>query len=152
MEGPQELTFSQAKKPDDVEKIARYNIDAFAEGVDFDWNVSEIKQEMKTGWLLFSAELNGDVVAAVFLKKEDKKLLSKHTAIKLGHQGSGHSHAIKEFVEQKAREFGSKEILHYCGIDNFRQYSLNESHGYVKTGNALGQLGEIVEWKKKLKT
>ena len=45
----------------------------------------------------------------------------------------------------------AKEIINFCGIDNFRMYSLNESHGYQKTGRKLGDNGQVVEWKKLVK-
>ena len=95
--------------------------------------------------------LEGEIVAAVFYKIEDDALLTKNTAIKITYQGSGFSHTIKEFFEKVAREKGLKRIFHYCRIDNFRMYSLNESHQYKKTPKKLGPEGLVVEWVKSLK-
>ena len=78
------------------------------------------------------------------------ELHTKNTAVKISHKGSGFSHKIKEFLENKAKELNMKKIVHYCRIDNFRMYSLNESHGYNKTKNTFGE-GQIIEWEKKLK-
>mgnify|MGYP006297691137 CR=1 FL=1 len=114
-----------------------------------DGHLEEIKKELKEGWELYSATTGGDIIAAVFLKLEDGVLKTKNTAIKMAHQGSGYSHQIKEFMEEKAREYKAKAIYHYCRIDNFRMYSLNESHGYQKTGNKFDE-GQVVEWKKNL--
>jgi len=74
--------------------------------------------------------------------------LTKNTAVKANYQGSGFSHEIKNFFDKKAKELKAKKILHYCSIDNFRMYSLNESHGYKKTKKSEGQL---VEWVKDIK-
>ena len=49
-----------------------------------------------------------------------------------------------------AREKKLKKIVHYCRIDNFRMYSLNESHGYRKTEKAIDEAGLVVEWTKVL--
>ena len=72
--------------------------------------------------------------------------MTKNTSLKMNYQGSGYSHKIKEFFEKVARERKLKKIVHYCGIDNFRMYSLNESHGYKKTPHKLGTNGRVVEW------
>ena len=69
--------------------------------------------------------------------------------LKINHQGAGYNHLIKEFFERKAKELGVGSIKHYCRIDNFRMYSLNESHGYAKTANTIED-GQIVEWEKLL--
>ena len=72
----------------------------------------------------------------------------KNTAVKINHQGSGYSHQIKDFFELRARELKLRVIFHFCRIDDFRMYSLNESHGYKKTSRRLGKNGEVVEWRK----
>ena len=90
-----------------------------------------------------------EIVAACFYKKEDDSLLTKNTGLKINHQGSGYSHAIKEFFEREAKKLGCSRLIHYCRIDNFRTYSLNESHGYKKTGNSF-QNGQVVEWAKSI--
>jgi hypothetical protein len=145
------LDFVKATKAKVIEEIHDYTIDAFSDTPDFNWTFEEIKKEIKDGWELYGAKNgNEDIVAAVFLKVEDSKLLSKNTGLKIGHQGSGYSHEIKGFVESKAKEYKVKEIYHYCRIDNFRMYSLNESHGYKKTGQKLSD-EQVVEWSKKVK-
>ena len=110
-----------------------------------------IKKEVKDGWHLYSVILNGEIISAAFCKLEGEVLHSKNTSIKIQHQGSGFSHRIMEFFESRAKELKSSSIVHYCSIDNFRQYALNESHGYVKTSRKLGKLGHTTEWVKLLK-
>ncbi len=144
------VSFKKAKTEKDIKSILDYNIDAFSDSPDFKWTFEEIKKEVADGWELFSLNLDAEVLAAVFYKVEDDSLLTKNTAIKITHQGSGFSHAIKEFFEKVAREKGLKKIIHYCRIDNFRMYSLNESHGYKKTPRKLGPEGQVVEWMKTL--
>ena len=145
------LTFKKAKSEKDIKSIHDYNIDAFSDSPDFKWTFEEIKKEVADGWELNSLMDEGEVVAAVFYKVEIDSLLTKNTAIKIDHQGAGLSHAIKEFFEKVAREKKLKRIFHYCRIDNFRMYSLNESHQYKKTPRKLGPDGLDVEWMKSLK-
>ena len=144
------LKFQRAQSEADVVNVYEYNIDAFSESPDFNWNLDEIKKELDAGWSLYSANLNEEVIAAVFLKKDQTVLYSKTTSIKINYQGSGYSHKIKEFIEDSAKKMKAKEIVNFCGIDNFRMYSLNESHGYTKTGRKLGDNGQVVEWVKQI--
>ncbi len=145
------LTFKKAKTEKDIKSIHDYNIDAFSDSPDFKWTFEEIKGEVADGWELYSLISDAEVVAAVFYKVEGDSLLTKNTAIKIDHQGAGLSHSIKEFFEKVAREQKLKKIYHYCRIDNFRMYSLNESHQYKKTPKKLGPEGLVVEWVKTLK-
>lgn len=145
------LTFKKATSVKDIKSIHDYNIDAFSDSPDFKWTFEEIKKEVADGWELYSLISDGEVVAAVFYKVELDSLLTKNTAIKIDHQGGGLSHSIKEFFEKIAREHKLKRIYHYCRIDNFRMYSLNESHQYKKTTKKLGDEGLVVEWVKTLK-
>ncbi len=144
------LSFFSADKPKDIKKVYEYTIDAFSDTPDFNWNLEEIKKEVKDGWLLYGVTNEDDeIVAAVFFRKENGALLTKNTGLKINHQGAGYNHEIKEFFEEKAKELKAKSIKHYCRIDNFRMYSLNESHGYKKTNNKIDD-GQIVEWEKVL--
>lgn len=145
------LTFKKAKTEKDIKEIYDHNIDAFSDSPDFKWTFEEIKKEVADGWELFSLIDDSEIVAAVFYKIEDDSLLTKNTAIKIDHQGAGLSHSIKEFFEKVARDKKLKRIYHYCRIDNFRMYSLNESHQYKKTPRKLGPEGLVVEWEKKIK-
>ncbi|MCK5884817.1 MAG: hypothetical protein KAG61_14095 [Bacteriovoracaceae bacterium] len=145
-----ELKFVKASKEQDFKNIFDYNIDAFSDSPDFKWTLDEIKHEVKEGWQLFAAYLNSEIIAACFLRVDNKKLLTKNTAIKMTSQGSGYSHQIKEFFEEQAKELKTAQVIHYCRIDNFRMYSLNESHGYKKTDRKLGERGLIVEWVKSI--
>jgi len=144
------LNFKKAKTEKDVQSIYDYNIDAFSDSPDFKWSMDEIKKEVSEGWELYSLMHENEIVAAVFYKIEDDSLLTKNTAIKIDHQGAGLSHSIKEFFEKVAREKKLKRIYHYCRIDNFRMYSLNESHQYKKTPRKIGPDGLVVEWVKTL--
>lgn len=134
----------------EIQSVFDYNIDAFSDTPDFLWRLDEIKEEIENGWELYAVKWGEEVIAAVFLKHEQSALLSKNTAIKMANQGSGFSHQIKSFVESKAKELGAKKIFHYCRIDNFRMYSLNEGHGYKKT-NQIQPDPQVVEWVKVIK-
>jgi len=142
------LTFVEATKEKEILDIFDHTIDAFSDSPDFNWTLKEIKQEIKDGWRLYGAclENENEVIAALFYKVDGDILHTKNTAIKMTHQGSGYSHQIKEFYEKKAREYKLKYIYHYCRIDNFRMYSLNESHGYSKSGKTVDPEGHVVEW------
>lgn len=143
--------FKKAKTEKEIQAIVDYNIDAFSDSPDFKWTFEEVKKEVSEGWELFSLMESTEVLAAVFYKIEKESLLTKNTAIKVTHQGSGYSHIIKEFFEKVARDHKLKKIFHYCRIDNFRMYSLNESHQYKKTDKKIGEDGLVVEWVKSLK-
>ena len=145
------LRFERAKTAKDIKSIYEYNVDAFSESPDFNWNLEEISKEVEDGWDLYAAYLGKEVIAAIFLKKDSSGLMTKTTSVKLNYQGSGYSHKIKEFIEKSAKDLKAKQIFNFCGIDNFRMYSLNESHGYKKTGRKLGEKGQVVEWVKLLK-
>ena len=144
------LNFVKAKNQKDIKDIYDHTIDAFSDTPDFSWNLDEIKLEVKEGWELFSVNLGEEIIAAAFYKKDGSKLLTKNTATKMNFQGSGYSHEVKVFFENRAIELKTKEIVHYCRIDNFRMYALNESHNYKKTDRKLGREGQIVEWVKKI--
>ena len=131
------LIFQKAQSQKDIQNVYEYNIDAFSESPDFNWNLKEIQKEVVGGWDLYAAYLGEEVIAAIFLKEENGQLLSKTTSIKMNYQGSGYSHKIKEFIEESAQQNKISEVVNFCGIDNFRMYSLNESHGYKKTGRKL---------------
>lgn len=144
------LEFQEAKTKKDIEKIFDHTTDAFSDTPDFRWTIDALDEEIKEGWKLYSAFADGEIVAAVLFKLEGKSLLTKNTAVKMEFKGSGFSHQIKNFFEQQAKSNKAKEILHYCRIDNFRMYSLNESHGYEKTKNPTWEEEHIVEWRKTL--
>jgi predicted GNAT family acetyltransferase len=144
------LIFKEATSNKEIEAIYNYTIDAFSDSPDFKWTLKEIKQEFAGGWSIFSVDLAGEIIAALFLKLEKGTLYTKNTAIKMQHQGSGYSHRMKEFFEESARKLSASKIIHYCRIDNFRMYSLNESHGYFKCQDSGGEDEHIVAWEKKL--
>jgi len=145
-----ELSFKKAKKKEDIENIYNYNIDVFSDSPDFEWNLSSLQKEISEGWNLYAVKFDDDVVAAIFYQINDDSLLTKNTAIKMAYQGSGCSHQIKDFFEEIAKKNNLKKIYHFCSIDNFRMYSLNESHGYHKTDRKLGDSGQVVEWLKEV--
>lgn len=145
------LRFNKSTSKEDFEQIHEYTIDAFSDTPDFAWTLDEIEKEVADGWEL-EAAYNGEdeIVAALFYMDTGEVLLTKNTGLKIHHQGSGYSHQVKEHFETVAREKKLDAIAHYCRIDNFRMYSLNESHGYKKTETKIGD-GQVVEWVKKLK-
>lgn len=144
-----ELIFKKASTKAEIKKVFNYTIDAFSDSPDFKWTIGEIQNEVDNGWELYSASSGDEIIAAVFLKIDGEALLTKNTSVQILHQGSGNSHKIKEFFEEKAIDMKLKRIYHYCRIDNFRMYSLNESHGYSKTDNKVSD-GLTVEWVKKI--
>ena len=107
---PQELVFKKATKVAEYKAIYDHNLDAFTDSPDFNWDIEEIKKEVKEGWNIFSAHVGEDIIAALFLKLEGKKLLTKNTGTKMSHQGSGYSHNIKEFFEKSAKEMKAKKV------------------------------------------
>ena len=149
--GLMELIFKLASSEKAIQKILDYSIDVFSDSPDFKWTLDEIKHEIRDGWKLYGVHLGEEIIAAVFLKEEGDCLYTKNTAIKVGHQGSGYSHQIKDFFALEAKNRKIHKVMHYCRIDNFRMYSLNESHGYKKTSKKLGDDGLIVEWIKDLR-
>ena len=144
------LKFENAKSKSELQKVYDYTTDAFSDSPDFNWNLDEIKKEIKDGWELTAAyNTKDEIVAAAFIRVDGNALLTKNTGLKINHQGSGYSHQIKEYFEKTAKQKKVKSIYHYCRIDNFRTYSLNESHGYKKTPKTSGD-GLVVEWLKKI--
>ena len=109
------------------------------------------KKELKNGWEIFAVRYKEDeIIAAILIKKEGNALLTKNTTVKAHHQGLGYNHQIKDFFELRARELKTEEIHHFCRIDNFRMYSLNESHGYKKLDECSDGDEHVVEWVKYL--
>ena len=146
------LTFTAPLSEDDLLKIYNYNVQVFTDTPDFNWSLDNIKKELKDGWKLYSVSAEDQqIVAALFVKQTTDSLLTKATPIKLEYQGNGFSHQIKEFFEQMAKKQKLKKVINYCRIDNFRMISLNETHGYARTGKPVGGDGNLVEWEKNLK-
>lgn len=145
-----ELTFKKVDTEEQIQEVYDYNIDAFSDTPDFKWTLEDIRQEMAEGWELMAVYLADEIIAAVFYKVEKDALLTKNTAVKMNYQGSGYSHKIKDYIELLAKKKKVKKIIHYCRIDNFRMYSLNESHGFEKTGRTYGDDVQVVEWSKKI--
>ncbi len=144
------LSFIEVTSQKDIKNVFDHNIEAFSDSPDFKWSIDDIKKELKEDWSLYSVEVESEIIAAAFVKLEGSVLHSKNTSIKMQFAGSGFSHRIMDFFEEKAFELKAKSIIHYCAIDNFRQYSLNESHGYVKSDRRLGRDGLTTEWVKML--
>jgi predicted GNAT family acetyltransferase len=146
-----ELTFKLFTDKNEFEKLYNYDVDVFAESPDLQWSVDSLKNESENGWRVYSVQVGDEIVAAAFLKEEDGKLLTKNTPIKLLHQGNGYSHVIKEFFENEAQKNNISKVINICPIDNFRMISLNETHGYKKTGNIVGDGKSLIEWVKDIK-
>lgn len=142
------FTFKECKTESEINDIYNFNVQAFADSHDFAWTADNIKNELENGWILYALKSNKDVICALFVKREKNMLLTKNTPIKMNYQGQGHSHTIKEFYESIARKAGVKELYNYSPVDNFRMISLNEGHGYKKTGKTLSGNQELIEWVK----
>ncbi len=145
-----ELKFTQAKKVKEIEEAYNYNIGAFSDSPDFNWTLDAIINETKDGWEVWQAIHSEEIIGVAFIKKEGTTLLTKNTSIKMNYQGHGYSHKIKKFLEKKGQELKMKEIVHFCSIDDFRMYSLNESHGYQKNQIKENENELVVRWNKKL--
>ena len=145
-----ELSFVRSEKQEDLKAIFDHNTDAFSDSPDFHWGLQEIKNEIKNNWELYKVSYGEEIIAALFISEIEDILYTKNTGLKMEHQGSGFSHEIKEFYERLASERSLVKIIHYCRIDNFRMYSLNESHGYTKLKGAVDEEGLVVQWSKDL--
>ena len=145
-----ELIFERAETQEEFKEILNYTLDVFSDSPDFKWNLEDMKKEVAEGWELYGVRLGAEIITAVLLKQEKNSLLSKNTSLKSEHQGSGHSHRIKEFIEEEAISRKVSDIIHYCRIDNFRMYSLNQSHGYEQINKDKDDGSQIIEWQKKI--
>lgn len=148
-----ELKIAQVKASSDkaLNDIYNFNVQVFAGSQDFEWTKDNLKNEMKDGWDIFSVNIDKDIICALFVKNDKDKLLTKNTPIKMNFQGNGFSHIIKDFYEDYAKEYGITTVINYCPDDNFRMISLNEGHGYKRTGNTLKNASNMIEWVKELK-
>jgi len=144
------LQFELATKNPEIEEVYNYNLEVFSETPEFSWTLDNLKDEAKQGWKISSVRVDDQIIAAVFYKADKQALLTKSTPIKMEYQGNGYSHKIKEYFEKLAKDQKLKEIVNYCGKDNFRLISLNETHGYEMTGQTFGDDGSLVEWKKQV--
>ena len=144
------LSFKSTSKPKEVVEVFNYNSTAFSDSPDFPWTLESLERQIKDGWKLYSAKFGEEVVAAIFAKPDKDRFLTRNTPIKITFQGNGFSHQIKEFLEEEARKGSFKKIVNYCRVDNFRGISLNETHGYKRTGAVLGEEKQFEEWEKVL--
>jgi predicted GNAT family acetyltransferase len=142
------LVFKEVKKEEEIKGLANFDIQVFTDSQDLQWNLENIRREIKSGWKLYSVTYGPETVAALFMKTDKESLYTKNTPIKLAFQGNGFSHRIKDFYEREANRLQLKRVVNYCPVDNFRMIALNESHGYHRTGNSLGGSRSIVEWEK----
>ncbi len=150
MDEIKDLVFREAKKEEEVVNLSKFDIQAFTDTQDFSWSLDNIKKEVKTGWKLYSVMTEEEIVAAVLVKKDGDTLFTKNTPIKMAFQGNGFSHQIKNFYETEAKRLQIARLVNYCPVDNFRMIALNESHGYKRTGKAMGISNNIIEWVKVL--
>ncbi|MES2525726.1 MAG: hypothetical protein V4598_01510 [Bdellovibrionota bacterium] len=150
MDEIKDLVFREAKKEEEVVNLSKFDIQAFTDTQDFSWSLDNIKKEVKTGWKLYSVTTDEEIVAAVLVKKDGDTLFTKNTPIKMAFQGNGFSHQIKNFYESEAKRLQINRLVNYCPVDNFRMIALNESHGYKRTGKAMGISNNIIEWVKVL--
>jgi len=144
------ISFIPSKSKDELKEIVNFNVQAFADSHDFAWTENNVKNELASGWEVFSVKIDKDIICALFVKKDGENLLTKNTPLKMNYQGQGYSHIIKEFYEEYAKENKLGSVYNYCPVDNFRMISLNEGHDYHKTGETLGSNTNMIEWNKKL--
>ncbi len=144
------LHFVESKTQKDIFDTYNFNMEIFTGSTDFGWSLEDIKSEIKDGWKLYSVKIQEEIVAAAFLKEDGGVLYTKNTPIKIDFQGNGFSHQIKDYYEELAKTKKMKRIINYCPADSFRMISLNERHGYKKTGNKFGENNFLEEWEKKI--
>ena len=60
------LNFQKASTTQDIQNVYEYNIDAFSESPDFNWNLKEIEKEVSEGWDLYAAHLGDEVIVGSF--------------------------------------------------------------------------------------
>ena len=70
-----DLRFKKASSNKDYQDIFNHTIDAFSDSPDFNWTIEEIKREVNDGWVVYSASVEDEIIAAVFIKKVGKDLL-----------------------------------------------------------------------------
>lgn len=144
------LSIEEVSSDKEIKEVADFDVQVFTDFKDFEWNIDYIKKEIQNGWRVYAAKHGKETVAALMMKKDQNKLLTINTPIKIAYQGNGFSHRIKEYYEERADQDGFELVVNYCPIDNFRMIALNESHGYRKTGNNFGSNLGIEEWEKKV--
>lgn len=143
------VVFERADKTKDFREIYGHNLDVFSESPDFEWTYDDIRREVEEGWELYSVKVQEEIIAALFCKVDQGRLLTKNTALKMNFQGRGLSHKIKDFFEEMAAGRKVSSISHYCRVDDFRAYSLNEGHGYKRVDKTPSSKDRVVEWVKK---
>ena len=144
------LSIKKANSAGDWEEVHDQILEAFSHQLDFDWKLENLKGQALRGWVLYWVQVEKEIVAAILVKTEGTALLTKHTSTKLAFQGKGISHAIKRFLEMKAHKDKLEKIITYSRVDDFRMISLNETHGYKRTGKKRGQKVDLEEWEKTL--
>jgi len=147
------LVFKIASGKKRLQEIYNYNAEAFSEIVDIKWDLKQIKDEVESGWVVYSVSVEeGEIIAVCFVKEEGGVLRTKNTPIKIAYQGNEYSHRIKEFYESLAKKNKIKKIISYCSKDNFRMISLNQTHKYTQTKEFTDSEGHVLlEWTKILK-
>lgn len=151
-----DLNFKKCESEEDLKIIFAFNVEAFSEILDMKWSLESLQEELEAGWVIYSVIIEEEgieeIIAVLFVMDTGEALLTKNTPIKLPHQGQGYSHQIKEWFEEMAKSKGIKKLHSYCRTDNFRMISLNETHGYERTGELKQGSDEVVmlEWTKVL--
>jgi predicted GNAT family acetyltransferase len=148
MDRTQTPVFHKVNSSEDVSEVYNHNVEVFLESFDFDWNPSAIMDQLKQGWRFYSVKIGEEIIAALFVYKTGKKLMSQHSNIKMEHRGNGHSHRLKEFIEDLAKQEGLEVVENICRQNDFRLISLNETHHYKRVEDS--DQGDFILWRKKL--
>lgn len=146
-----DLIVKLCKTNKDLMQVYNYEVDVFAEAGDFEWSMKALNSQKDSGWNIygvFSPTDGDEIISALFTKVDGGEFHTKNTSLKISHQGIGISHKIKDFFEKEARSKKSKNIVHFCAVDNFRNIALNESHGYQRIESINN--GETIKWSKLL--
>lgn len=152
------LSFKKTKiTTKNLEKLINFNNTAFTDALDVKWSIANIKKQINAGWEIYTAEVDGEIASVLFIKNDDQTLLTKSTPLRIDFRGQGFSHEIMDFYESLAKKNKKHKIYNYCRSDNFRMISLNETHGYRKTGNVFNEDlagseegSPWIEWGKKI--
>lgn len=145
------ISFQRCSDLSEIKKIYQFDVEAFAAIDDQNWKLENLEVDFKSGWEFYSAKLGDEVVAALFVKKKGGGFYTRHTGVKLDHQGKGISHEIKNYIEELAVSEKSSNIFNFCHPENFRNISLNETHGYAPSSKSpVLPSGSYSVWKKKI--
>lgn len=148
------LIFHLARKNEDLQKILDHNIGAFTNELpSMEWSLKGLQKQRSQDWEVYSIIEEKQIICVFLLKIMKGKIITFNTPIRMGYQGKGHSHTIKNHFEKYATSKNSEKIVHYCHESDHRAISLNETHHYIqveKDDKDKSDYPEFLKWEKKI--